>query len=727
MYKICSLPKSPKKNSTKDPYPVLSEILAKHKEVLHQLRRTNGIDEIKAIFLKNYNVKISTNIKSLESKLYLFLFHSLKSILDCSDIVLYEVKCDQIFGEKQDKYLWIRTLVSDPNHSSRFETNIVNLGEGGNKLEILNIFLTEGSDDFNFKREIVDIKMEDGVMYVELPEIKSGNKNTTKKVQLSGSSENNIFVRLPVTSQKAGLIEELNNPNSPFSVATDAIYFREGSRDTDSAKRSLHSANIRRIIGLLQAKLGVEEAAKLLPNLFSALFSEGMMLEVLREQEFKGDAGRRVIALAHNVNDHIDRIITSLQNGEEIKIKEGLIYLNGTPLELLNENKELFEAKLTAGLEIIHKIRNILNLRKKNIITAQATSFKKTKNSFITKEQARLKTSALHNLQVCFFEPILLDTILLHIKKEKIAEFMNFIKGNHLLSQTNQGTFLDIKKLSNRVLLLSGFFHGYPPREIEYLLQPKLRGKVICKPTINNSGKIQTRVIIIFDKPIHGNLDELVRPIFIQDELSAEKTFLDPRLQSSNLSPDIVPFIEKSKDGSTLDLIIDYDIWSYPDRKILFRFGNGVNNLIQYEDNSEIKTASDIPNMLLNGGLISTVNNSELLMMEFFETIMQTSQYETQRETNPDPTSILGRCILNKDYRRSVLIYFIRNHITDPKALQLEPLFLRILCRYLILTTDDAVFAIQQIQGHRDISSLKDNSFLQLIKKHMHELILSSY
>lgn len=740
MFKICSLPKRTIKSSTLEAYADLAEILAKHKDVLQQLSNTNNPARIKSIFLKNFNIQLSSIPKNIESMLYLLLYHSLKSLLNCSDVVLYQAEFDSIFGGTED-YLWLRAIVSDPNNSSRYETNIINLRENNEtsnqisrfetdyislyqnnkKVELLNVYLIEGKEDFAFERISTDILLEDGILFAKLPDVKDkdGNVLKTKRVELSGTT-GNISIRSPKTTQKARKFEEFNLKNSPNSVATDskgkttAIYYNGSDSDVSAAKRMLHSVKIQSLICLLETT-GHE---LLIPKLLSSLFNEGIMLEVHREQEFNGIAGLSVIALAHNVNYYIELIIEALRKGEDFDVKEGIIYLDGKPIERLNHNKPLLQAKINAAISLINDMKTIIEQKKLDMIREQAKSFEANKSRIIQKEKNRLKILPLHELAVCFFEPISVNTILPLIPKDKIKYFLAFLKTNNMLLQSENELFLNIKTLSQRSLLLNGFFRGYPPKDIQALLQPNLRGKVICKPTISKSGQIQTRVILLFDKPIHKNIEELLMPIFIQDELSSEKIFLDPRLHLEDFSPDKVPYFEKSKDGTTLELIIDYDIWSYPDRKIFFRFCEGIANVIQYEDNLKIKSATDIPNILLTGGKISTVRNSETDIMEFFETIMKTRKYESQRNKEPESTSILGRCILYKNYKRSVLSYFIKNHIDDLTAIKLEPMLLRIMFRYLILNIDDANFAIQQIKTYRSIKKLEDddNPFLRAIK-----------
>ncbi|MEI7942325.1 MAG: hypothetical protein WCH76_04045, partial [Candidatus Riflemargulisbacteria bacterium] len=142
MFKICSLPKRTIKSSTLEAYADLAEILAKHKDVLQQLSNTNNPARIKSIFLKNFNIQLSSIPKNIESMLYLLLYHSLKSLLNCSDVVLYQAEFDSIFGGTED-YLWLRAIVSDPNNSSRYETNIINLRENNETSNQISRFETD--------------------------------------------------------------------------------------------------------------------------------------------------------------------------------------------------------------------------------------------------------------------------------------------------------------------------------------------------------------------------------------------------------------------------------------------------------------------------------------------------------------------------------------------------------------------------------------------------------
>lgn len=757
MFKICSLAVPTIPTNDKIAYAFLEEMLAKHRNTLDLLVSTTDTERKEYIFFDRFNAQVSLSTYDSDSPdntkkiLLLLLYNALKSLLCCSDIVLYQVSSDHINGETQDDYIWVSTLFSESHHGSRTDAHIIDNGPDQDKeVELLDIHLIKGDDDFSFKHVIEPIQLNAGVMYAEIAAIvdKKGNTLETKKIEVSGinggtqkepndkNAEHGNFdpvaIRIRATSFLARRVEELNQINSPNSIETDetgkttAIVYEETNSDTSASKRYLHSANIQELIVLLKNKITKQPnkyKPEILSDLFNALFKERIMLEVDREQEFNGIAGRSIIAMAHNTNYNIKRIIKALQNGKTLEVKDGRIYIQGKPLACFKDNPQLLKARTHGARSFIQDVHNMIHENRLKRIREQARSFEMQKSKIIKKELNKLPYSPLSDLQVCFFEPIPIEKVGLLMSKQRNEAFLEFVKTNKMLLTTDQGTFLDIRTLSNRSLLLSDFFRGYPPKAFNSLLQPKLRGKIICQPSFTLEGRIQTKVILVFDKPIHNKPEELIKPIFIQDELSDEKTFLDPRLQE-DFSPDMVPFFQKSDDGKTLELIIDYDIFTV-DRKILFRFCEGVSNSLKYDDNGETKTATDIPNYLLSKGQITTARFSETYIMEFFERILKTRRYEesTNASDNDSPDdSVLGRCQVDQNYKRLVLSYFIRNHIDDIKAYKLlQPLFQKILFRYLILDADDAKFAMEQIvqhEGYKDKkdNKLKDNPFLKAIQ-----------
>ncbi|GEM_PF-3860193 len=699
----------------------LERILAKHSEALSRLSETRNKKEVRYIFLEYFNAQISDVPKNSKTLLLLFLYHSLKSVLNCSDIVIYQAEMDQIFGEANDEYLWLKTLFADPHHSSRFDVKTISSEDSPSwQVEILDVYSIEGTEEFEFEKIITPIKLENGVLFAEATAVKDRNGNilSTKNIELSGNS-GSIAVRLPKNSEKAQRFMELNNPDSEYAIRKGddgkplAIFYQETPENLSSSKRMLHSVYIKTLIELLKARK--QEA--LLPEILGFLFHEGIMINVHKEQEFNGNAGLRVIAMAHNVNHYIEIIIEALRRGKKLSIIGNSVLINGKPIELLNSDPDLLKSKIDVALTIIKNIQDIIKKQDFEKIKEQAESFQQNKQRITEKEKEKLSSSELQDTHVTYFAPIKINDVLSLIKESKTAQFLEYIATHDMLLTTTEGQFLNFKNLGKRSQLVNEFFSGKVPADIQKLLQPSLKGKVLCQPHIASDGiTIQTKVIIIFDKPIHKTPEDLFNPLFILDELSSEKTFVDPRFEGfADYGPERVPFFHKSKDGTTLEWIIDYDIWSYPDRKILFRFCEGIHNTIEYDDNEKINKATDIPNILLSKNRVTTARINENSIMKFFENITKTRRYKVESENDE---SILTNCIKNRNFRRTVLTYFIRNHITDSNAIKIEPMFERLLFRYLILDIDDAKFALSQIKGYHNIEKLnnKHNPFFRSIK-----------
>lgn len=720
--KICSFNLNNKDFNT---IKTLEKIFRHHTRVLLMLSDPKiNPETVKNIFLEHFNAQLSSIPQNTEKLLLLFLYHSLKSVLNCSDVVIYQTEFDQIFGETLDEYLWVNTLFADPHHSSRFDVKIINHIKGDKQIELLNVYLIEGSEEFAFEKCIVPIKLENGILFAEVAEIKDkdGNIVKTKMVELSGISDP-VSVRLPKTSQKAKKFLEFNNNNSPFAIKKDkngkikVIFYQESVTDIAASKRMLHSVYIQTLIELLKAR----KEEHLIPQILNFLFHEGIMIEVHREQEFKDIAGLNIIAMAHNVNHYIELIIDALRKGEKLIIQNNNILLNGVPIPLLNHNPLILNARIETALNIIKIIQKTIKKIKLDKIIEQAKEFEMEKENIVQREQERLKIAPLHELHVTYFEPIPLHQVLSHIDKDILPSFLKYIKENNIILETIEGDFLNLKTLGKRSQLLFGFFKGRAPETLIKLTQPKLKGKVICQPFLSKDGKtIQTKVLIIFNKPIHKNPEELFNPLFIYDELSSEKTLVDPRFKElKEYSPSRIPSFNKSDDGTVLEWVIDYDIWSYPERKILFRFCEGIQNTIEYNDGKSTKKATDIANILLSGHTITTSRNNENLIMEFFEEIIKTRRYDSEIDKNigsKNSSNILANCINNKNFQKLVLSYFIRNHIDDLMAIKLEPIFSKILFRYLILNKDDAVYALNQIKGYKDITKIQNNPFVKSIE-----------
>lgn len=753
--KLCSL------KNTSPELVALRKTFELHKKGLHEIASAtkNNIEGIFSKYLNTPLLPFSINIKNssltineLQNVIFYYLYLSLQNLLKCSDVVIYKVEIDQIHGKTQNDYLWVKTLFADPNHFSRFIIEEVHTPTNGtsensliqpalslfeeenssttkknNLIKLLNIFnivnQKNETKEVMFENIIVPIEIDDnGILFVKIPETKDENNNviTTKNIEVSGATDTSI--RLPLSSRlskKLLVINPFPQQNSSNEedksisfLAKDknqkpiAIFYQEALSDIGSSKRILHTASTKAILSLIAE----EKRDHLINDLLKAILKEGIMIEIHREQEFQGTAGLSIVALAHNMNRYVELIMHTLKKGGSVEIKEEKVYLNGEALELLDHDKNVFKERVNATLEIIQVAQEIIKEKEKKQIESSARYFTNQRNTVIENEKDILETTYLSNLQVCYFKPINLKKILpLLNNKNKEKSFKNFLETNKTLLRHNNEEFLNIMTLGRRSQLLNGFFEGKAPIEIEKMLQPKLKGRIICKPKLDVKNKrIQTEVILLFNKSITKNPEELIKAFLLQDELTSQIILYSETIKS--MSSKARPFIKKSDDGKMIELIIDYDIWTYPERKIFFRFSEGADNILQYNESGSEKTATGIPNILLSKDRVNIVRTPEWGVSQFFEKIFK------ERKVNFED-DILKKCSKNEDFKKMTLSYFIRNLINDPIAFKIDTLLLKLLFKHLLKTKEDAHYSILQIKAYQKEEDLQNNPFYTNIKK----------
>ncbi|MDD4526511.1 MAG: hypothetical protein PHF25_00570 [Candidatus Margulisbacteria bacterium] len=737
LYKICSL------NTSSQELKTLRDTLTWHREGLQLLAKASNEEEVLYAFTKYLNIhylpsslavnngNISENIELVKDIMLYYLFHSLPSILKCSDVVIYQTNFDQIFGETQGGYLWVQTKFVDKNYGSRFTIKELINDEPTRQGRMLNVYTIQNggvTHDFAHEEIFPNIEVGNGISYVEIPAAKNKEGKVIEKKQIQTSGSSNISILLDVNSPLGLLFLEFNQKNSKHSIATDsndkttAIFHNEArdSSDLKSSMSMLHSPQAQTMKKLFEIyKINVETQNQIL----TILYNEGIMLEVRREQEFEGIAGLNIIARAHNANYYIELIINALEKNNKVEVKNGLIWLDNKPMKMLNQSPDTLKERIIGAKTIIEDIEIMIDKKEADQIRERATAFERNKKQIILEEQKKLKTEPFSELQVCYFAPININEILPLLAKEMQTKFLIFIKENGILLTKDENSFLNVMTLGRRSQLLNGLFEGNAPKELQKMLEPKLKGKVICKPVVDEfSGNIQTHVVLIFDKPIHKSAEELLNPIFIKDELSYDTILLDPRYSSEDVAKTQTKAhsFSKSPDGTTLSIILDYDIWSYPERKVFFRFCEGVANTLEYEENNEFHIAKDIPNILLSKERITIVRNPENFIMNFFENLLKTRRYSSKKNTMPFKTgnSVLADCLNDMDHRRRVLSYFIRNHINDKTSLKIDNLLLNILSNYLVLNKDDALFATYQLQAYQEVNKLGSNPFyMELLER----------